>query len=348
MSTAGCNCSESAPADWDDYVLAHPDAHAFHSAAAVRIGAEAFGLRTHFVTLRGTDGRLCGALPLVEQTIIPWTRTLVSLPFCTYGGPLADDDSALTTLVDATEQVARERRARRIVLRHARPMPVIDHPESLEKVSMVLELPDDSAELGRRLGSKLRSQIKRAERVNPEVRLGHTELLDEFYPVFCNVMRDLGTPVYPRRFFEAVLQALGERAGVVVIRVAGEPVSGAITVQWRDMMEVPWAGTLHRMNPAAANMRLYWELLRLAVARGCRRFDFGRSSRDAGTYRFKAQWGAQPMQLHWHSWEPGGARQPVPATEVRSRLDAVVNLWSKLPLPVANRLGPRISHRLPW
>jgi hypothetical protein len=73
-----------------------------------------------------------------------------------------------------------------------------------------------------------------------------------------------------------------------------------------------------------------------------------RSTRHAGTYRFKAQWGAQPMQLYWYSWEPGGARQPVHATEVRSRLETVLNLWSKLPLPVANLLGPRISHRLPW
>jgi FemAB-related protein (PEP-CTERM system-associated) len=348
MSTAGCNWSESAPADWDAYVLAHPDAHAFHTAAAVRIGAEAFGLRAHFLTLRGTDGRLHGVLPLVEQTIIPWTRTLVSLPFCTYGGPLADDDSALTALVEAAEQVAVEHSAKRIVLRHARAMPAIQRPENLDKVSMVLELPQSRDELARRLGSKLRSQIKRAERASPCVRVGRTELLEDFYRVFCSVMRDLGTPVYPRRFFDVVLRALGSAASVVVIDVDGEPVSGAVVVQWRDTVKVPWAGTLYRMNPMAINMRLYWELLQLAVEQGCRSFDFGRSSRDAGTYRFKAQWGAQPRQLHWQAWTPGSHDRHIRPADVRSRMDAVVRLWSRLPLPVANRLGPRISHRLPW
>lgn len=348
MSAASCSWSETAPADWDEYVQRHPDAHAFHTAAGVRIGAEAFGLWTQFGTVRGPDGRLGGVLPLVEQTVIPWTRTLVSLPFCTYGGPLADDDGMLLALVEGAEQLAAERRSKRIVLRHARSIPAIRRPERLDKVTMRLELPDNSEAVARRLGSKLRSQIRRAERVDPVIRVGNAELLDAFYPVFCNVMRNLGTPVYPRRFFDVVLQALGERAIVVIIRVDGEPVSGAIAVKWRDTMKVPWAGTLPRMNPAAVNMRLYWELLQLAVAQGCQTFDFGRSTRDSGTYRFKAQWGAQPAQLHWQSWEPGAGHQQESLSEARSRLEAVVNFWRKLPLPVANLLGPRISHRLPW
>lgn len=348
MSAATWNWSESAPDGWDDYVLAHPDAHAFHTAAAVRIGAEAFGLRTHYLTVRSRYDRITGVLPLVEQMLIPWTRTLVSLPFCTYGGPLADDEETLRVLVDGAEQVAKERNASRIVLRHVSEMPCIKHPVSLNKVSMVLELPETREQLARQLGSKLRSQIKRAERLVPEVMVGNAELLDDFYTVFRSVMRNLGTPVYPRLFFDVVADALRNTASVLVIRVNGKPVSAAVLVQWRDVIEVPWAGTLHSMNPTAVNMRLYWELLQLAVTRGCRAFDFGRCTRDAGTYRFKAQWGAQPLQLQWHAWQPGSAAEAGGPSSALGGSTIAARLWSKLPESVASWLGPRISARLPW
>ena len=246
------------PPDWDDYVQAHPDASAFHTASAVKIANAAFGLRSHFVTVRGSDGKLRGALPLVEQVLIPWTRCLVSLPFCTYGGPLADDDQALAALLEGAEQLAHQRQAARIILRHARLMPAIPYPVSLDKVSMILPLPDTREELAKSLGSKLRSQIRRADRANPEVRIGREELVDDFYTVFCSVMRDLGTPVYPRKFFDVVLDALGGNASVMVIYVDGIAASGAILIHWRDRLKVPWAATLHWMNPMAINMRLYW------------------------------------------------------------------------------------------
>jgi lipid II:glycine glycyltransferase (peptidoglycan interpeptide bridge formation enzyme) len=227
-------------------------------------------------------------------------------------------------------------------------MSTIPQPVSLDKVSMLLPLPDSQEELAKRLGSKLRSQIRRAERADPEVRLGGAELLDDFYSVFCSVMRSLGTPVYPRRFFDIVLDALGDKASVMVLYVGNGPVSGALVVQWRGAMEVPWAATLHELNPIAINMWLYWQLLLLAIDRGCRTFDFGRCSANAGTYRFKAQWGAQPVQLYWQTWTPGVSGSAIMVADARSKIDAVTRLWSKLPLPLANWLGPRISSRLPW
>lgn len=349
MSGFNLSVSDTAPVDWDAYVAAHADASVYHTARAIGIGAQSFGLRTHYVCARDADGRIRGVLPLIEQTIVPWTRTFVSVPFFTYGGPIADDDGAIAALVSASESLAVKRDVKRIVLRMTRSMPSVNHQADTAKVSMVLELPDTTAELASRLGSKLRSQIKRAERVMPEVHIGHLELLEEFYPVFCSVMRDLGTPVYPRRFFEAVMEAFGNQASLVVIRVAGQPVSGAVTVRWRDSMEVPWAATLHGMNPAAVNMRLYWELLQFAVLQNCRRFDFGRCSRDVGTYRFKAQWGACPVQLHWLTRVPGTTYQaPSASLSTQNKFGALVNVWRRMPLPLTNWLGPRISHRLPW
>jgi FemAB-related protein (PEP-CTERM system-associated) len=340
--------SQQAPPDWDDYVLAHAGGSPFQLASAVLIGNRAFGLPAHFVTARDSGGRLRGVLPLVEQTMIPWTRCLVSLPFCTYGGPLADDDEALALLVQRAEVLGQQRGAARIILRHVGEMPLPDYIASLDKVSMVLPLPGTKDELAKRLGAKMRSQIRRAERVKPEVRFGHVELLSDFYRVFCSVMRDLGTPVYPKRFFDAVFDALGTRAAVVVIYLEGMAVSGAVMIHWRDRVKVPWAGTLHAVNPMAINMRLYWELLQSAIERQCSAFDFGRCTRSGGTYRFKAQWGAEPVQLFWHTRDLAGTDKANAVLDQRSKLDTVVKIWSKLPLSLANRVGPIISPRLPW
>jgi FemAB-related protein (PEP-CTERM system-associated) len=341
-------CTPTPPGDWDRYVHAHPAASAWQLAGAVDIGRATFGLHNWFLSVRGADGQLCGVLPVIEQRLVPWTRCLVSLPFCTFGGALADDEQTLAALLSGVEQLAGRRRAAHVVLRHGRPGAGIAWAQSLDKVSMVLPLPGTVDQLQKNLGSKLRSQIRRAERENPQVRIGGAELLADFYPVFCSVMRDLGTPVYPQRFFAAVCAALQSRVSVVVIYLHGRPVAGAILVQWRDGMEVPWAATLGQVKGMAINMRLYWELLQFALQRGCTSFDFGRSSVDAGTYRFKKQWGAQPVQLYWYRWTAGGDETGPDSHQARSRLDLAVRLWSRMPLPLANWLGPIISPNLPW
>lgn len=342
------DCSTTPPADWDGYVEGHEDSGPFQLAEGVMLGKRSFGLPAYFLTARDAGGTLRGVLPLVEQMLIPRTRCLVSLPFCTYGGVLADDDEAAAALTLAAERLAEERRAARLVLRQTVRQPAVAWPVALDKVSMILVLPASSEELASQLGSKLRSQIRRSDRASPVGVTGHVELLDDFYAVFCTVMRDLGTPVYPRRFFEAALAALGTRAVLRVIYLDGQPVSAAFMVHWHDSLSVPWAATLRAVNRLSINMRLYWDMLELAIELGCSRFDFGRSSPDSGAYRFKAQWGAEPLQLHWHSWAPAGKQTGAAVLENRSSFDLAVRLWSRLPLWLANTLGPYLSPRLPW
>jgi len=151
-------------------------------------------------------------------------------------------------------------------------------------------------------GSKLRSQIKRAERESYDVIAGGSERVTDFYPVFAEVMRDLGTPVYPRRFFDELARQLPEFCTILAIRREGRPVAAAFLVGDRGTLEIPWAGTITTEKPKATNMLLYAEVLKLAVDRGYATFDFGRSTLDSGPYRFKRQWGAEPVQLHWAVW----------------------------------------------
>ncbi len=192
---------------WDAYVARHPRASAYHTAAWPQAVATLFGLESYYLAAVGSDGQLSGVLPLVRQRSLLFGDRLTSLPYFNYGGALADDPQTCATLMDRAEALGRDLGVRQIECRDVEPPPV-NWPLRKDKVTLVLELPDTVAALDKQLGSKLRSQVKRATREQPEVRFGGAELLDDFYGPFCEVMRDLGTPVYPRRFFETLLRAV--------------------------------------------------------------------------------------------------------------------------------------------
>ncbi len=336
----------TAPGGWDDYVSAHPQASAYHRAAAVRVGADAFGLRTTFLSAHGEDGRIVGVLPLVEQSSLLFGRFLISVPFFTYGGILAESDDAAAQLAESAAALAQVRRAAHVELRHIAPVAGIKLSERLDKVSMMLPLPTSEEALGKQLGSKLRSQIRRADREPIEILWGGAERVPEFYRVFAPAMHELGTPVYPQRFFDVVCRALQGLCAVLVVRVAGVVQAAAIVIRHGRRLEVSWAAATPAAKRGAVNMKMYWELMRYAVEQGMDTFDFGRSTVDSGTYRFKAQWGAQPVQLHWYYWLPAGA--PIPKlNQSNPKYARAADLWRHMPLWCANLLGPLIVRNLP-
>lgn len=337
--------SEVAPRDWDAYVARHESAVAYHRASAVGIGAKAFKLRTSY--LSAYDGEdLVGVLPLVEQSSQLFGRFLVSLPFVTYGGVLADSPEIAGALATRAAEQAQARNADHVELRHTGALPELGLAERLDKVSMMLSLPDSDVTLSKQLGAKLRSQIRRGERENLEFVWGGSELIPDFYRVFAPAMHALGTPVYPKRFFEIVYDALWDVAEVLVVKIRGVPHAVAFLVHHGAITEVPWAVATPQAKQASVNMRMYWELLVRSIQKGARTFDFGRSTVDSGTYRFKAQWGALPRQLYWHYWLPAGA--PVPRlNQSNPKYARAAELWRRLPLWCANTLGPYIIRNLP-
>jgi FemAB-related protein (PEP-CTERM system-associated) len=338
--------ASSAPPGWDEFVLRHPESTSYHRAAAVAIGQRAFGLETFYLSALDAGGELAGVLPLVEQSSLLFGRFLSSVPFFTYGGILARDAQAAAALAAAAGDLGRTRRARHVELRHSAPLAQLPLADRTDKVSMVLPLPADEAALSKQLGSKLRSQIKRAEREEPTIHWGGPELLADFYQVFAAAMHDLGTPVYPRRFFDVTLDALRGAIDVLVIRVRGRAEAAAIIVRHGERIEVPWAACSAAGKRGALNMRMYWEMLKLCVARGVRAFDFGRSTVDSGTYRFKAQWGAQPLQLHWYYWLPEGAAIPR-LNQSNPKYELASKVWRRLPRWSVNMLGPWLVRGLP-
>jgi FemAB-related protein (PEP-CTERM system-associated) len=215
-----------------------------------------------------------------------------------------------------------------------------------DKVTMLLDLPDDPDHLWRAIGSKRRSQIKRPIREGVSFRLGHSELLNDFYKVFSLNMRDLGTPVYGKEFFEAILAAFTDETQVAVVYLEGTPVGGAFLLNHNGTMEIPWASTDRRFNRYGINMFMYWNILESAIKQGIQTFDFGRSSIESGTLKFKKQWGAKPKQLFWYYQLD--SEKPIPQlNHSNKKLRLFIQAWKKLPLFIANRLGPFIVKDLP-
>jgi len=220
-------------------------------------------------------------------------------------------------------------------------------PAKLSKVSMVRSLPATADSLWQDIGTKVRAQIKKAQRFDLEMKFGKQELLDDFYRVFAENMRDLGTPVYAKAFFSQLLaSSLAPAFDIGVLYSEKKPVACCFLMQHKGMMEIPWASALNSANDMNVNMLMYWEVLKLAIAQENQFFDFGRSSKDAGTYRFKKQWGAKAQQLYWYYWLPQGGEMPE-LNPNNPKYKLLIAVWQKLPVWLTKWIGPPVVKFLP-
>jgi FemAB-related protein (PEP-CTERM system-associated) len=334
--------SESDRPAWDAYVTAHAQATGYHEWAWRTIFTQTFGHDAVYLLARDAGGHVRGVLPAVFIKSLVFGRTLTSLPFLNYGGVLADDVTVARALVEAAAEEGRARRCKHLELRHfARQFP--DLPCRQHKVTMRLRL---ETGMWDRLDRKVRNQVRKAEKSNLTVTRGGPEQIGDFYAVFTRNMRDLGTPVYSRRLFDDVVRAFPDRARVIVVRLNGAPVAAGFTFRTRTLVEIPWASSIREYNSLCPNHLLYWQAIEAAVAEGCDVFDFGRSTPDEGTYKFKEQWGASPVPLHWEYVLMGTGGLPDQSPK-NPKFRLAIDAWKRLPLWLANALGPRIVQSIP-
>ena len=339
------NSDSAHETEWDAYVEAHPGATGYHLFAWRRVIERVFGHQSVYLAARDERGLIRGVLPLVFLSSRLFGRFLVSLPFVNYGGLLADDARFQATLLERAIEEARKLGADHIELRH---QDVSDTcwATKQHKISMRLELPGDFDALWKTFPAKLRSQIRRGEKEGMVFRAGGEELLENFYAVFSRNMRDLGTPVYSCAWFAEILRTFSATSRIGVVYLNEQPVAAAFLYGFRRVLEIPWASSDRRYNRLAPNMLLYRSVLEYACREGFGVFDFGRSTPDSGTYRFKQQWGARPVQLNWHYWLSNGGPLPdlSPANE---KFRWAIFLWQRLPLFVSQCLGPALVRHIP-
>jgi len=329
--------------DWSEYLVGRLDATIYNDVRWGQVMAAAYGNRAYYLTA-SRQGRTVGVLQLVAQKSLLFGSHLCSLPYFDMAGILADDKGATNALFAEARSLMVELGARWVELRQAEPLPG-DVPARTDKVTLRLPLPPAPEALWKALDAKVRNQVRKGQRENLKVDQGATELLPDFYAVYARTMRDLGSPPHHERFFRLITEQFGEAVRVFVVRAGNRPLAASMTLADSRGIRVPWAGNDWRARQSCANMLLYWSMLEEACRRQAPCFDFGRSTRDSGTYRFKTQWGAKEVPLYWHYLLPdGGALPDLRPDSPKYRLATA--LWRRLPVGLVKLLGPCVMAKL--
>ncbi len=345
MTTSDCDLtvhslSRGDANEWDAFVAAHPDATFFHRAGWQEVIEASFGHRGYFTFVK-QNGEICGVLPLVHVKNMLFGNRLVSTPFCVQGGPLVSNDAARQALNKFATDLADKLNVEFIEFRNEEPT----NPDWVAKDDLyyifrraIDPSPDVNLKaIPRKQRAVVRKAIK-AEELRDEIDDGP----DRFYGVYANSVRNLGTPVFSKRYCRVLKSVFGEDCEfLVILDGSGVPVSSVMQFYFRDEVLPYYGGGAPQARSTGAYSYMYWRSTCRAAERGIRVFDFGRSKKDTGAFAFKKNWGFEPKPLHYEYWLKDGV--PLPdVNPLNPKYHLMINTWKRLPLPVANVVGPPI------
>ena len=329
--------------EWDSFVFGRDRSTFCHLAGWRGIMTEVLGAKCNYLVAQRPDGEWTGVLPLVRVERRLFGRYLVSMPFLNYGGPLGSPEARAWLERHAVLEAQRvSADLLELRVRNAAPSEL---QTSHRKITVLLPLPAHKDELWQdKFPAKLRSQIRRPLKEGMETRFGPDEM-PAFYEVFSRKMRDLGTPVLPRRFFERVVGVFRDLVVFGVTYLGAKPVAAGCGFVWGSEFELTWAASLPEHNRQAPNMLLYWSFMERMIDQGVHVFNFGRCSPGTGVHHFKRQWGGEDVALPWRQWSARGlVATPSPDGPLYRTATAV---WRRLPLAFTNRAGPVLARRIP-
>lgn len=330
--------------DWSAFVTNNNASLPSHNPAWIDVIEATFGHSSFILCAHSPSGELLGGIPFTVFSSMLFGKFGVSMPYLNYGGALSQYQDICISLMEALNDVREQLDLKHIEVRSVYGRLARD--PSTKKASMLLNLPPNDSELDELLGSKVRAQYKKAEEHSPKTKIGKVNLLNDFYKVFSQNMRDLGTPVYSKQWFKNLLLNPNLDTDIIVIYLNQKPVSCGFLVTHGNLMEIPWASTLKSANKYNTNMWMYRKILSFAIQKGCTIFDFGRSTIDAGTFKFKKQWGAKPVQNYWYTIAAPNTPKPEMNPD-NPKLKVFIQLWKRLPLWIANLIGPPIIKHIP-
>lgn len=331
----------------EHYVADHPEGSAFHRPAWLLATARGTGNRALAVVAE-SGGSLTGYLPLTEAHSPLFGRVLVSSGFAVGGGVLAQDRRTADALLRAAEELALRRSCPAIELRGGH----LPQPGNGWKVRIDSHCgfaaplaEDDEAQLTW-IPRKQRAEVRKGLAGDLTVTVG-TAPRDRaaHYAVYAESVRNLGTPVFPRSLFDAVLAGFGPDADILTVWNGATPVASVLSLYHKGAVMPYWGGGTWAARRLRANDRMYFELMLHARRRGCGTFDFGRSKTGSGPADFKKNWGFEGQPLAYAGWTAPGA-PPRDADPASARNSARIELWKRLPLAIANRFGPHIARGL--
>ena len=330
--------------EWDSFLDAHQLGSFYHRYGWRHLNQTQLGHACTYLEAR-VGGAITGVLPLVLTSSRIFGRILCSLPFVNYGGPVAVDVETTRLLIQAARERASRLRVDYLELRCSAVLDT-DLPVSTHKVSMTLELEADPEQLWNAFTPKHRKNIRRVYKDGLAVIAGGPELLPAFYAVMERSWRDLGTPLYARRYFQSILDTFPDRTRIFVCRRDSETIAVALVGYNGDTVEGMWAGTTPVGHELNANYVLYWEMIKDSCERGYRRFHLGRSTAGSGAEQFKKKWNGEPTQLYWYYYRPKGDYKPVVNVD-HPTFRLGIAAWRKLPIWAARALGPPLARVIP-
>ena len=329
-------------ARWDAFVLACPQATFFHRAGWQSVIGQVFKHPTYFLYAE-TDGQISGVLPLAQVKSLLFGHALVSLPFVAYGGVASSDAAAAAALEAEAQKIAQTLGVEHLELRHIErhhdDWPLQDLYVTFRKQIR----PDDEANM-LAIPRKQRAMVRKG--IKNDLRSEIDPGVERFFALFAENVHRHGTPAMPKRWFQALRDTFGDDCEVLtVVGPGGRPLSSVMSFYFRGEVLAYYAGDDESARHLAANDFKYWELMRRACARGCTVFDYGRSKVGTGQFAFKKNWGFEPTPLHYEYRLY--KRDAVPQNNPNNpKYKLMIEGWRRLPIGVANWLGPFIVRNL--
>jgi FemAB-related protein (PEP-CTERM system-associated) len=327
-------------ARWDAFVARSPGATFFHRAGWQRVIEQAFGHQTWFFYVE-QDGEITGVLPLARIKSRLFGHSLISLPFCVYGGVAAETAEARALLDAAAEELAAALNVGHLEYHNMAPAHEGD-PQWLGKdlyyTFRKAISADDEANLNA-IPRKQRAMVRKG--IKLELRGEVDQTVERFFTAYSNSVHRLGTPVFSKKYFALLKETFGADCEVRVILQGDTLVAGVLSFFFRDEVLPYYGGGMPIARDVAGNDFMYWNLMQASAARGYRLFDFGRSKKGTGAYDFKKNWGftAQPLPYGYRLFASSDLPDVNP---LNPKYQLFIRMWQKLPLPLANLLGPHI------
>jgi FemAB-related protein (PEP-CTERM system-associated) len=331
-------------ARWDAFVHAFPDATFFHLSGWQRVIEQSFKLKTWFYYAE-QDGRIQGVLPLCEIDSRLFGHALGAMQFCVYGGVAALSDAARALLDAAADKLARELKVDHLEYRNlaaAHPGNPDWHTKELY-VTFRKAISADDEENMNAIPRKQRAMVRKGIKAGLAGEVD--EHVDRMFAAYASSVHRLGTPVFPKRYFALLKREFGEACEVRTIVLGDQIVAAVLSFFWRDEVLPYYGGGMPIARDVAGNDFMYWNLMQAAAARGCRLFDFGRSKLGTGAYDFKKNWGFTAQHLPYE-YKLYGASELPDNNPLNPKYQLFIKMWKKLPLPLANFIGPYIVRNL--
>lgn len=342
MSVRVARLDASSAREWDAYVLEADDATFFHRAGWKNVLEQAFGHRTHFLYAE-RDGRVTGVLPMAEVRSLLFGHSLSSLPFCVYGGIAADDPESAVALRDEACRLAETLGVGALELRNQSPSEAQWPVKELYFTFRKAIDEDDDVNL-KAIPNRQRAMVRKG--IKEGLLSEWDDGVERLYRVYSESVRNLGTPVFSSKYFRILQREFADDCSVLMITHDGADVAGVMNFYFRDEV-LPYYGgsTSASRTLRGVNHFMYWELMRYSAERGCRVFDFGRSKADTGPFSFKKNFGFEPQPLPYEYYLVKSDSVP-DVNPSNPKYKMLIDTWSKLPLPVANFVGPLLARSL--